>query len=301
VHPVSLEEHLKTNTFKKIIMKTISSCIICGSKDNAVIFKKASGKGDEFTLVKCNNCGLKFLSQVPDEKEIAKYYQKTYFTKRTERGYDNYFSGKLKQEIERVFKLNLADLDFFNFESRLNNDRRSLDIGCAAGYFVNYLKERRWHSSGIDISESCVKFAKRSGLDVSQGDYLKINFSKKFDLITLWATIEHLHRPDLVLKNAYKDLNSNGMLYISTCRADGINFMKLYGKKWRFYNFPEHIYFFSHTTLKKLLKKSGFKIVNYKTYGSNFGKNGTFIRRVADFLAKKLFIGDMMIIAAKKY
>jgi 2-polyprenyl-3-methyl-5-hydroxy-6-metoxy-1,4-benzoquinol methylase len=281
-------------------MKTINTCIVCGSKDNTPEFKKKSDQGDEFTLVKCNNCGLKFLSQVPDEKEIAKYYKKTYFTKRTERGYDNYFSGKIKNEIERVFKLNLADLDFFEFENRLNNKRHSLDIGCAAGYFVNFLKGRGWHSSGIDISESCVKFAKKSGLKVSKGDYLKIKYSKKFDLITLWATIEHLHRPDIVLQKAHSDLNDNGMLYISTCRADGINFMKLFGKEWRFYNFPEHIYFFSHATLKKLLKNSGFQIVNYKTYGSNIGKSGSPVRRVADFLAKKLFMGDMMIVAAKK-
>jgi 2-polyprenyl-3-methyl-5-hydroxy-6-metoxy-1,4-benzoquinol methylase len=282
-------------------MKILDTCIICGSKDNNPQFKKASAIGDEYTLVQCSNCGLKFLSQVPDEKEIAKYYQKTYFIKRTERGYNNYFSDKIKNEIERVFKLNLADLGFFKFESRLDSQRRrSLDIGCAAGYFVNFLKDREWNSSGIDISDACVDFAKKSGLDVHQGDYLKLNFSKKFNLITLWATIEHLHRPDLVLKKVYNDLDSNGMLYISTCRADGLNFMKIYGKAWRFYNFPEHIYFFSHNTVKKLLKISGFEIVSYKTYGSNFGKSGTFIRRLADFFAKKLFLGDMMIVSARK-
>jgi 2-polyprenyl-3-methyl-5-hydroxy-6-metoxy-1,4-benzoquinol methylase len=281
-------------------MKTIDTCIVCESKDNNPQFIKASAMDDEFTLVKCNKCGLKFLSQVPDEKEIAKYYQKNYFTKRTERGYDNYFSGKIKNEIERVFKLNLADLGFYNFESSLNSERRSLDIGCAAGYFVNYLKEREWQSSGIDISKDCVEFAKKSGLDVSQGDYLKINFNKKFDLITLWSTIEHLHRPDLVLKKASADLIKDGMLYISTCRVDGLNFMNLFGKDWRFYNFPEHMYFFSYNTLRKLLIKSGFAIVSFKTYGSNFGRSGSLLRRAADFLAKKLYWGDMMIISARK-
>jgi 2-polyprenyl-3-methyl-5-hydroxy-6-metoxy-1,4-benzoquinol methylase len=281
-------------------MKAINTCIICESKDYSFQFKKPSALGDEFTLVKCNNCGLKFLSQVPDEKEIAKYYQENYFKKRTERGYDNYFSGKIKNEIERVFKLNLADLGFFEFEARLIAGKRSLDIGCAAGYFVNYLKEREWHSSGIDISETCVQFAKKSGLDVTRGDYLKINYDQKFDLITLWATIEHLHKPDIVLNKIYNDLKPEGMLYISTCRADGFNFMRLFGKNWRFYNFPEHIYFFSQNTLGKLFKKYGFTIINYKTYGSNIGKNGTILRKFADFLAKKFSIGDMMINAAKK-
>ncbi len=281
-------------------MKSINTCVICGSRVNTPEFKKTSALGDEFTLVKCNDCGLKFLSQVPDDKEIMKYYEENYFTKRTERGYDNYFSGKIKNEIERVFKLNLEDLGFFKYESQLVADRRSLDIGCAAGYFVNYLKGRGWHSSGIDISGACVRFAKKSGLDISQGDYLKVKPEKKFDLITLWATIEHLHRPDLIFNKIYEDLKPEGVLYISTCRAGGFNFMKLFGRNWRFYNFPEHVYFFSYKTMKQLLKKSGFTLVNYKTYGSNIGKSGTFTRRIADFLAKKLYIGDMMIVSAKK-
>ncbi|MBN2402453.1 MAG: class I SAM-dependent methyltransferase [Spirochaetes bacterium] len=282
-------------------MKIIDTCIICASKDNNTVFKKTSAMGDEFTLVKCSNCGLKFLSQVPDEREISYYYKKTYFTKRTERGYDNYFSGSTKNEIERVFKLNLADLGFYKYENRLKEKRRSLDIGCAAGYFVNFLKGKGWHSYGIDISKDCVDFANRLGLNVRQGDYMKINFSKKFDLITLWSTIEHLHRPDLILKKAYKDLKKDGILYISTCRADGFNFMKLFGKKWRFYNFPEHMFFFSYQTLKKLLVNSGFAIMNYKTYGSNLGKSGSWIRKAADFIAKKFYLGDMMIVSAKKY
>jgi 2-polyprenyl-3-methyl-5-hydroxy-6-metoxy-1,4-benzoquinol methylase len=281
-------------------MITIDMCIVCGLKDFAPQFKKASERGDEFTLVKCTKCGMRFLSSVPDENEIRKYYSKEYFTKRTERGYDNYFSDKVRNEIERVFKLNLADLDFFNFEEHLKGRKNCLDIGCAAGYFVNYMKGRGWNSSGIDVSEDCVAFAGKAGLDVRPGNYLKINYSKKFHFITLWATIEHLHEPDVVLKKIYKDLDANGILCISTCRADGFNFMKLFGKHWRFYNFPEHIYFFSYSTLKKILEDSGFQIVRYRTYGSNFGKSGSFIRKLADFAAKKLYAGDMMIVSAKK-
>ncbi|MFH0975754.1 MAG: class I SAM-dependent methyltransferase [Spirochaetota bacterium] len=281
-------------------MITIDTCIVCGSKNFTPQFKKASERGDEFTLVKCSRCGMRFLSSVPDEKEIKKYYSKEYFTKRTERGYDNYFSDKVRNEIERVFKLNLADLDFFKFEDWLKGRKNCLDIGCAAGYFVNFMKGRGWDSSGIDVSKDCVAFARKSGMDVRPGDYLKINYSKKFQLITLWATIEHLHRPDLVLKKIYKDMDANGILCISTCRAGGLNFMRLFGKEWRFYNFPEHIFFFSYRTLKEILENSGFQVVRYKTYGSNFGKSGSIIRNLADYLAKKFYLGDMMIVSAKK-
>lgn len=281
-------------------MRRITECIVCGSTVFLSQFSKKSGAGDEFTLVKCRNCGLNFLSEVPDPVEISKYYEREYFTKRTDRGYNNYFSLELKDEIERVFKLNLSDLGFYEFEKSLTNGKFSLDIGCAAGYFVHYLKNRGWNAKGIDISRECVEHAREQQLDVLQADYLDIDFIEKFDLITLWATIEHLHDPGLVLDKIYNDLKKDGMLYISTCRADGMNFMRLFGERWRFYNFPEHIYFFSYNTIKRLLSRHGFRLLHYRTYGSNFGNSGTFVRKTADFLAKKLFWGDMMILAARK-
>jgi 2-polyprenyl-3-methyl-5-hydroxy-6-metoxy-1,4-benzoquinol methylase len=281
-------------------MIKIENCIICGSSGFTPQFKKQSVHGDDFTLVKCQECGLKFLAEVPDESEMRKYYSKEYFLKRTERGYDNYFSDSVRNEIERVFRLNLADLGFNDFEKSLYGEKCSLDIGCAAGYFVNYLKTKRWNAAGIDVSEECVDFAKGAGLDVITGDYLKQKFGRKFDLITLWASLEHLHHPDLILNKIHQDLNNNGRLYISTCRGDGLNFMKLFGSGWRFYNFPEHIYFFSRKTIGKILENNGFKIDKYFTYGSNLGRGGSAIRKIGDKMAKKFFLGDMMIVSARK-
>ncbi|MBN2367771.1 class I SAM-dependent methyltransferase [Candidatus Woesearchaeota archaeon] len=281
-------------------MKHNNKCIICDSLSFKGLFSKESAHGEQFTLLKCRTCGMEFLASVPDEEEIKKYYEREYFTKRTEWGYDNYFSPALKAEIERVFKLNLEDLDFYNFEKNLGREKRCLDIGCAAGYFVGYMKDRGWDSAGIEISGDCVDFAQKNGLNVIQGDYLKTGFNRKFDLITLWATIEHLHRPGEVIEKAYNDLADNGMILLSTCRTGGLNFMKLKGKRWRFYNFPEHIFFFSIKTLKTLLEQRGFSVINYRTYGSDFGKSGTISRKVADYIAKRYNMGDMMIVSAKK-
>ena len=44
----------------------------------------------------------------------------------------------------------------------------------------------------------------------------------------------------------------------------------------------------------------GFNIIQYATYGSGFGPAGSVARKFADVLAKRLFIGDMMLIAAEK-
>ena len=276
------------------------NCILCGDRGQNRVFRKASGRGEDFTLVKCRVCGLEFVSPRPSEDEIGEYYRSEYFTRRTDRGYDNYFSPQVRGEIERVFSLNLGDLGFFEMEQGLGERPACLDIGCAAGYFVNYLKGRGWDSRGIDISEPCVSFAAAQGLNVIQGSYLEASFDVSFDLITLWASLEHLHHPHLFIEKARRELKSGGMLYLSTCRTGGLNFKSLFGPRWRFYNFPEHLYFFSRSTMKKLLEPRGFRIERSCTYGSGVGASGSMKKRIADGLAKGLGLGDMMILAARK-
>jgi SAM-dependent methyltransferase len=281
-------------------MQNLSHCFICGSKSFRELFQKSSPAGFSFTLKKCRSCSLEFLDPLPDEDDIAKYYGQEYFSKRTDRGYDDYFSSQLRREIERVIKLNLGDIGFFKYEKKLGPVKRSLDIGCAAGYFVNYLKERQWDSYGIDISAECVNFAKNTlKLNVERENYLKAQFNAKFDLITLWATIEHLHHPDLIIEKALHDLKPGGCLYISTCRT-GFNFKIFQRAKWRYYNFPEHIFYFSSTNMTRLLEEKGFTVKKIFTYGSGFGNAGTMLRTCADFIARQFFMGDMMVIAAQK-
>ena len=275
-------------------------CVICGSDDHKPLFSKKSRGGEAFTLVKCSRCGMRFVSPRPDESEIGAYYQDSYFTERTDRGYNNYFSETTRREIERVIRMNLADLGFFSFEGMCPRDRRVLDIGCAAGYFLAYMRDRGWDATGVDISQACVEFARGAGLAVYEDDYLEISFARPFDLITLWASIEHLHRPDLFLQKAHDELKEGGRLYLSTCRAGGVNFMRLFGSNWRFYNFPEHLYFFSRHGIRKILEMKGFRVTGYATYGSGFGKPGSLTRKAADAMAVGFRMGDMMLVAAEK-
>src|SRR5271157_2904596 len=188
------------------------NCIICGSPDKKRLFTKGSRMGEEFTLVKCRGCGLEFVSPRPGVEDIGRYYGESYFSVRSDRGYNDYFSENTRREIERVMELNLRDLGFFKFEKSLRGEKRVLDLGCAAGYFLGFCERRGWEATGVDISGGCIEFARGSGLCVYEDDYLEITFSKPFNLITLWASIEHLHYPDRFLAKAHEELTAGGRL-----------------------------------------------------------------------------------------
>ncbi len=276
-------------------------CEVCSSGRNEILFKKNSRGGEPFTLVRCRDCGLRYVSPRPDENEIAAYYTADYFTRRDDRGYDDYFSAAQQQEFNRITELNLRDLGFYRFEQSLGeNAKRSLDIGCAAGYFVEYLDARGWDARGIDISGESVRFGQDRGLQVENGNYLHREYRETFNLVTLWATVEHLHHPGRFISKIRSELDSSGRLYISTCRVGGCSWMRAAGKDWRFYNFPEHLVFFSIQNMKRLLEQNGFRADTVATYGSGMGAPGSLVRKGADFMAKHFLMGDMMLIGASR-
>lgn len=282
-------------------------CNTCGSSEFEPLFSKSNHKNELFHIVRCKRCALVQVSPQPSPEEVASYYSEEYFLKRSDRGYDNYFSDGIRNEISRVFGLNLKDLDFNVWEESLSSEKRCLDVGCAAGYFVDYMQQRGWDSYGMDIAEAPVKFAKEKlKLKVERLDFLewKPKRDEKFDLITLWASIEHLHKPKETLEKIYTHLKPGGRIILSTCRW-GI-LAKLQGPSWRYLNVPEHLYYYSLPGIVKLCASLGLKKKKHITYGSGLTakKNASalykILKYVADPAVKLLDQGDMMALSFEK-
>jgi 2-polyprenyl-3-methyl-5-hydroxy-6-metoxy-1,4-benzoquinol methylase len=282
-------------------------CNNCGSEKFAKVLEKESGKKELFQIVKCTSCGLVQVNPQPSMEEVAKYYSDEYFTRRSDRGYDNYYSSSQQSEIERVFKLNLADLDFFNWESSLPQNKRTIDIGCAAGYFVAFMNGKGWKAEGIEIAKGPVEFGRNTlGVSIHEADFLSwdTDVKNKYELITLWASIEHLHKPKETLQKIFTHLKPGGRMILSSCRYGVL--AKLKGINWRYLNVPEHLYFYSLSGLIDQSEKIGFKKIKHITYGSgmtarkNAGKTFKLSKKIMDWAIKKIDQGDMMAIHFEK-
>ncbi len=282
------------------------SCNFCGKKDFKFVLEKSSSKGDKFQVQKCKYCGLLQTNPRPTFLEIQEYYSSEYFRKRTDRGYDNYYSPQVQSQIEKVLLLNLHDLKFFDYEKTLH-DKKVLDIGCAYGYFLNLLRNRGWQTLGIDIAEEPIRLAREKlSLNVIQEDFLKwdTQATNKFHLITLWASLEHLHYPKETLKKIYEHLLPKGRIILSTCRYGFL--ARLQGINWRYMNVPEHLYFYTLSQLKKQLSEIGFQFVAQITYGSGLTTKSNasllynFSKKILDPLVKFLGQGDMMALHFQK-
>ncbi|RHX80816.1 class I SAM-dependent methyltransferase [Leptospira yasudae] len=282
-------------------------CNTCGSFEFKPLFSKSNHKNELFHIVQCKRCALVQVSPQPSPEEVASYYSEEYFLKRSDRGYDNYFSDGIRSEISRVFGLNLKDLDFESWEESLSEPKRSLDVGCAAGYFVDYMQQRGWDSHGMDIAEAPVKFAREKlKLKVERMDFLewKPSNAERFDLITLWASIEHLHKPKETLEKIHTHLKPGGRIILSTCRWGLL--AKLQGPSWRYLNVPEHLYYYSLPGIVRLCESIGFQKKKHVTYGSGLTakKDASVFYKtfkwIADPGVKFFDQGDMMALCFEK-
>lgn len=290
-------------------------CPVCGCRNFIPLLEKESARGNLYSIVRCGRCALVQVNPPPAPDILTECYNGEYFTRRTDRGYDDYYSASLKRQILTTCEMNLRDLDFFPWEESLLSptelsmeDQRpaehqpaALDVGCAAGYFVEYLQKRGWHARGIELSAAVARFGiEHLDLDIIIDDFLSCDSLRpaSFDLITLWASLEHMPRPREVLERAAELLKPGGRMILTTCRYGLLAWIT--GREWRYLNVPEHLTYFTLTGLRRLAEETGLVTANSITYGSGFtarrdaGPLYRTAKRLADRLVKRFNQGDMM-------
>ena len=282
-------------------------CALCGCENNFVPALECEG----FSFVKCRKCGLVQRNPRLNAEEIISRYSSTY-------GKD-YLSYELANEESflKLQQLALKDAGFARYEKKLFNRLGSsqdssqcqepkvkrptvLDIGCATGALINYLREKKWQVTGVEISP-CAEYARKErGLDVRSIPLEENNFpDSHFDALLASHLIEHLNDPMSFLKEAYRVLKPNGRIFITTPNINSFQ-ARIFKERWRSAIF-DHLYLFSDRNLTKMLKIAGFKIKSIHTWGGlAAGTASPWLKKTVDFLAKRFNCGDVMIVNAVK-
>jgi SAM-dependent methyltransferase len=136
-----------------------------------------------------------------------------------------------------------------------------LDVGCAGGYLVQAASDMGIEAWGVEVSAEAVKIARHVlGKRVLKGslDHKFLN-DKKFDLVTMFDVLEHHPRPVNFLKQAHRKISMDGFLAFTCPDADSLSRLFM-GKNWSHYK-AEHLMYFSRIGVKKILDKTGFKII----------------------------------------
>ena len=138
-----------------------------------------------------------------------------------------------------------------------------LEIGCGHGLFLlEAIKKLQLNTkydvvdiskTSIEISRSIVNFLVKEKIDINYTlkDIFKTNFNKKFEFITMGEVLEHVNKPEELLKKLHNLISNNGKMFLSTC----VDCPTI-----------DHVYHFkSINEIEEMIKRSGFKIIDSLT------------------------------------
>jgi len=251
---------------------------------------------DGFSYVRCAKCGLVQINPQPVAESVKSRYG------------DNYLAYELENEENflTLQKLGLADAGFYGLERELmerkdhSQDRpRVLDVGCATGALLAFLRERGWQATGAEISPSAEYARDKRGLDIRSMSVEDCRFPAGFfDVVLASHLIEHLNNPRAFLREVGRILCPGGHFILTTPNIDGFQ-ARIFGNRWRAAIF-DHLYLFSVRTLRAMLKTEGFAVEGVYTWGGlAVGTAPPPLKRLADRAAKRFGIGDVMLIKAR--
>ncbi len=152
-----------------------------------------------------------------------------------------HFSGEY-EDAERILRTIRRLLEFVNL-NHMNKSCKLLDLGSGDGSFIKVCKNNGFDAIGIDGSKNNINF-ENDKLDFKDG---------VFDVITLISVIEHIEKPENILKEIFRVLKKQGIIVIITP-----NFRYSYKN---FYDDPTHLRPYTDKSIKSLMH-----LYNFKTY-----------------------------------
>jgi 2-polyprenyl-3-methyl-5-hydroxy-6-metoxy-1,4-benzoquinol methylase len=188
--------------------KSHESCPIC-SNDEYEIISEVDRVGMSNETVICKQCDFVF--------------NNSYISNPTTEYYNNQFGNERWQDPEKSF-VKRTSLDSFSpkrfeflktkFGKDFSRIEQILEVGCGDG--CNLLPYHLIGKSvvGCDFNESFLKPGRKRGMELIEGDIQSIPESRKFDLIMLSHSFEHVINLDEMVKQVNSHLNPGGFVFV---------------------------------------------------------------------------------------
>lgn len=240
-------------------METINKCPVCGSDKfkNYVSCIDYTVSRETFQVLQCEACEFRFTNPRPDESEIWKYYQAEEYISHSDTS-----KGLINKLYKMVRKYTISKkVELVNHFIHNKTNKNLLDIGCGTAEFLNACKENGWNVTGIEPSEVARKNAEQKyGITPLPQEKLAELGENKFNVITLWHVLEHIHQLEKTIEQINKLLLHDGVLVIAVPNSNAYD-AKKYKEYWAAWDLPRHLYHFTKKDIEILFKKFGFRLM----------------------------------------
>lgn len=225
----------------------ISGCPVCRQARTEPFLTKQG-----YGIVQCLTCQTLYVSPRPTQAELAHFYNDPVYFTESHLGYVDYMGQE--QIVRQLARKRLDVIDSFQPQQG-----RLVDLGCAAGFFLDEARLRGWQVSGTELAQEMRQYAKTK-LRLRVGESLDEFEDSSFDVVTMWEVIEHLPDPLAYLRRLRRNIKPQGLIGISTPNAAHWQVRLNPGDWWEFKP-PAHLTFFTPRTLRQLVESAGYTII----------------------------------------
>lgn len=154
------------------------------------------------------------------------------------------------------------------------------DLGCGFhGKFLISMTEDLIYGLGVDWRVKSNKYKNITFIKSNLEQKLKAK-ANTFDVVTCLAVLEHLNKPENLIKEAYRILKKDGLLIITTpskLSKPILEFLSFKLGLIGYEHIKEHKHYFDRAELRTLLKNIGFKDIQTSSF--EFGMNNLAIAK----------------------
>ncbi len=226
-------------------------CPVCNSRevyDYVEAFK--------FNVSICKSCKLLFCNPYPNDEQLYKYYNSEM------KSFENEFFRESFDNRVELFKPRVELIKKYKKNGKL------LDIGSAIGIFIEALNQ-----SNVNFDITCCDMSKEAcseltnkypKYEVINDNFLNINSENKYDIISMWDTLEHIVDQNLLLKKIYDLLEDDGIFIFSTPNTNSFEWEIAKEKHVQILP-PGHVNLMNENNIKILLNNNAMKFVDSYT------------------------------------
>ena len=235
-------------------------CPSCGKDHSQPIFEAADPEpknaGLRFAIVECADCGLWFTNPRPSPADIGKFYPSDYlpYARPQLRPAKNSWLFRMQS---RLLGRPCRERQYLPWHGQ----GRLLDFGCGGGEYLIRMQNQGWKTTALDVSENVIQnlqagFGIKGYVGTLPHPELK---PASFDVVTMWASLEHVHQPLETLRGVHRILAPGGRVYVQVPNSEGWE-CRLFGENSFSWDVPRHLTFFCPRTLNDILGRAGFQV-----------------------------------------
>lgn len=203
---------------------------------------------------------------LPTQEEVEKYYKEEFYSS----NYQAFNDSSLETKLEELNFFETQYEDIYDICERYFIElkgRTLFEIGFGYGQALDFFHKRGLKVSGLEPAPEGVKYAQDKGFDVVCAgieDLASVVGSKRHDIVLLLNVLEHLREPaEALIEIREKILKTDGLLIIDVPNEFN-DFQCIANEEYALNEWwvvpPNHINYFSVSSLERLFKKCGYEV-----------------------------------------